>query len=157
MVIVSRPIMLLLLLALASCAGVPVPADTSADVEAIRAAVTRATEINRAGDASAWADLFADGAIVMPDGAPEVTGQQDLQAFARRWFDPFDVLITIEPLEIEPSGDWAFVRTAVTGSLTPKAGGDPVTVNDKELAIFRRQSDGAWKVWRLIGNSNQRQ
>lgn len=154
MVIVAGAIVVLLPLAVASCARVPAPADTSADVEAIRAAVSRATDINNAGDASAWADLFADGAIVMPDGEPEITGRPALETYARRWFDQFDVHITIAHVEIEPAGDWAFVRTAVTGSLAPKAGGDAVTVNDKEIAIFRRQSDGTWKVWRLIGNRN---
>lgn len=48
------------------------------------------------------------------------------------------------------------MRTAVTGSLAPKAGGDAVTVNDKEIAIFRWQSDGTWKVWRLLGRQGGR-
>jgi ketosteroid isomerase-like protein len=44
----------------------------------------------------------------------------------------------------------------VTGTLTPKAGGERASVNAKEIGIFRREPDGAWRLWRLIGNSNSR-
>ncbi len=57
-------------------------------------------------------------------------------------------------MEIEVLGDWAFARTRVTGTLNPKDEGDPFPVDSKEIAIYRRQPDGAWKLWRLIGNSN---
>ena len=145
---------LMVLFVVQACTSGTSERDTSADVEAIRAAVNRATEINNAGDAAAWADLFAEGAIVMPAGEREITTRQDLEAYAQRWFDRFNTDITINPVEIEVLGDWAFVRTRVTGTSNSKDEGDPVRVDDKEIAIFRRQSDGAWKVWRLIGNSN---
>ncbi len=145
---------ILLLVALTFSACQPAADRTEADVEAIRAVVNRASEINKAGDTAAWVDLFAEGAVLMPADEGEITTRQNLEAYKQRGFDRFNTDITIDPVEIEVLGDWAFVRTRVTGTLNPKDEGDSVPVDCKEIAIFRRQSDGAWKLWRLIGNSN---
>lgn len=137
-----------------ACTPASTERDTAADVEAIRAFINRATEINRKGDAEAWADMFAEGGIFMPQDQPEVTTRQELLASAQRYRDKVDSNITITPVEIEVFGDWAYARTTVQGTNTPKGGGDPVKVDFKEIAIYRRQSDGTWKLWRLIGNKN---
>jgi ketosteroid isomerase-like protein len=71
---------------------------------------------------------------------------------ARGFFEQFESNIMIDPLEIEVIGDWAFVRTAVTGTLRARAGGEEIAVDGRELAIFRRQEDGEWKLWRLVQN-----
>lgn len=145
---------LLVLVIVQGCTQTTAPKDTTADVEAIRAFISRATEINRAGDAEAWADLFAKGAILMPLGEPEVTTRQGMVEYAKKTFDKFDLNLSITPVEIEVFGDWAFARTAITGTFTPKTGGKSVQANLKEIALYRRQSDGSWKLWRLIGNDS---
>lgn len=151
-----RKVMPLAFLALASAACAPgASPDTAADAAALRTFIDRATEINNAMDAAAWADLFAEGAIFMPEGEPEISGSNELQASAQRWFDEFTPNITIDPVEIEVLGDWAFIRTRITGSLTRKTG-EQVPIDMKEIAIYRRQPDASWKLWRLIGNGNFR-
>ena len=148
------------LAAMLSCSGPTVTRrDTEVDKAAIRTFIRRAVEVNRAGDAAAWADFFAEGGVYMPANSPEVTTRAGLREAAERYFGEFQPKIVITPVEIEVSEDWAFAKTTVTGTLLPKSGGDPVPepvpVNGKEIAVYRRQQDGGWKLWRLIGNSNR--
>jgi len=140
--------------AVIGCEARPPEADTGADEAAIRALLEHATAVNNAGDAAAWAELFAPGAVFMPANAPEVTTPAGLEQLAAARFSSFDSDVVISPVEIVLLGDWAFSRTTVRGSLSPKAEGELVAVDLKEIAIYQRQPDGSWKVARLIGNSN---
>ncbi|UCC74134.1 MAG: hypothetical protein JSV86_06125 [Gemmatimonadota bacterium] len=38
--------------------------------------------------------------------------------------------------------------------LAPKAGGDPLILDQKYLFVFRRQGDKSFKLWRAIFNDN---
>ena len=149
----------LALTATLSCSRPTVARDPEADKAAIRAFMSRAAKVNQAGDAVAWADLFAEGGMYMPPNGPEVTSRAGLQEAAARYFGELQPRVVITPVEVEAFGDWAFAKTTVKGTLLPKAGGDPVPepipVDGKEIAIYRRQQDGGWKLWRLIGNSNR--
>jgi uncharacterized protein (TIGR02246 family) len=138
-----------------ACSRAPIAQNADADKAAIRMFIDRATELNQAGATAAWVAMFAEGGAYMPANGPEVTGRSGLQAVAERQFAQFQPQITITPVEIEVFGDWAFAKAIVAGTLQPRAGGDPVTIDAKEIAVYRRQQDGGWKLWRLIGNSNR--
>jgi uncharacterized protein (TIGR02246 family) len=140
--------------AVIACTGTVPEADTSADEAAIRALLEHATEVNNANDAAGWADLFAPGAVFMPANAPEVTTRAGLETSAATRFSSYDADLVISPVEIVVLGDWAFSRTTVKGTVSPKGGGEPVVLDVKEIAVYQRQLDGSWKVARLIGNSN---
>jgi len=115
--------------------------------------------VSRAGNGAAWAALFADGGVYMPANGPEITTRAGLEEFAQLYLGRFWSQTTITPVEVEVFGDWGFARTSVKGTIQAKVGGDPVPdplqVDGKEIGIYRRQQDGAWKLWRLIGNSNR--
>jgi uncharacterized protein (TIGR02246 family) len=129
--------------------------DLEADKEAIGAILKEAVAAHRAGDAQRWAAIFTSDAVMMPANRPTISGREALLRYARELFTKFTSRPEIKPVEIEVSGDWAFGRTAVTGTMTPKDGGAPLELDWKEIAIYRRQADGSWKVARLIGNSNR--
>jgi ketosteroid isomerase-like protein len=141
--------------AIQACSRPASEQDRAQDGEALRALHVEATEIVRAGDAARWADMFTEGAILMAPDVPEAATKKEFHAFAQRQFDEYVWDITITPVEIEIAGGWAYSRTAVSGAGTPKAGGDAIQVDFKELAIWRREPDGSWKLWRLIGNNNR--
>ena len=142
-----------------SCAGPTATRDAEADKAAIRALISRAVEVSQAGNAPAWAALFADGGVYMPSNGPEVTTQAGLLEFAQLYLGRFRSQVAITPVEVEVFGDWGFARTSVKGTIQGKVGGDPVpdpiAVDGKEISVYRRQQDGTWKLWRLIGNSNR--
>ena len=56
--------------------------------------------------------------------------------------------------EIRLAGDWAFVRGTWSGSITPKAGGEPFKDTTKWIDIWERQPDGSWKASLTILNSD---
>ena len=142
-----------------SCSGPTATRDAEADKAAIRALISRAVEASQAGDAAAWAALFADGGVYMRPNGPEITTRTGLQEFAQLYLGQYQSQVAISPVEIEVFGDWGFARTSVKGTIQARAGGDPVPdpipVDGKEIGIYRRQQDGTWKLWRLIGNSNR--
>jgi uncharacterized protein (TIGR02246 family) len=121
---------------------------------AIRTLIQRAVEANNAGAVEAWVDLFAHDAVYMAPGAPSVTTRAGLLEVARAGFR-HQASIDIEPLEIQILGDWAFARTRVSGSVRLQGTGEVVSVDVKEIVIYRRGEDGDWKIARLISNSNR--
>lgn len=144
----------LLLLAFSSCR----PADSagthdSADVVAVHRSMEAATAAHAAGDSVGIADLFTEDAVIMPAGAPTVSGRAEVVASFGAFFRAYTSQARIEPIETHIAGDWAWARTRVSGTLTPKAGGPAIELRSREIAILRRESDGSWKVARLIGNS----
>ncbi|MDX1547243.1 MAG: SgcJ/EcaC family oxidoreductase [Rhodothermales bacterium] len=149
---------LLLLFALlaAACAveEAPPAEDPAADEAAIRALIDRTAALNNAADTTGWVALFEDGAVYMPPGSPSVTTRAGLEEAAAAGFGSYATDIRIVPDEVVVAGDWAFARSHVTGTATPRAGGDAVPVDVKQLVIYHRQADGAWKIARLITNSN---
>lgn len=128
--------------------------NTDADEAAIRELVRQTAAANNAADTLAWVALFDEGAVYMAPGMPEVTGRDGLMDVAAAGFGPYAAAVKITPIEIEVLGDWAFARSHVSGSVTPRAGGDPIVVDSKQLVLYRRQLDGSWKIARLIMNSN---
>ena len=60
-----------------------------------------------------------------------------------------------EVLELEIAGDWAFARCAYAVTLVPKGGRQPAEDRGKLVRIVKRQSDGTWKVYLDIWNSDQ--
>jgi uncharacterized protein (TIGR02246 family) len=129
--------------------------DTESDKDAIRALLAEASAAHRAGDPERWTAVFTEDAVIMSPDRPAITGRQAVAQLGREQFARFKSTAEIKPVEIEVCGDWAFARTAVTGAFTPKDGSAPMKLDYKEIAIYRRQPDGTWKVARLIGNSNR--
>ena len=147
-----RRIAALLLPVLAACGQTGT--DTRADVAAIEALIERTAAANNAADTTGWVALFDADAVYMPPGMPEVTGVKGLTDVAAAGFGPYAADVTITPSEIQILGDWAFARSQVGGTVTPRAGGEPVQVDVKQLVLYRRQSDGSWKIARLMVNRN---
>ena len=51
------------------------------------------------------------------------------------------------------SPDWILFRSKGSFVRTPKAGGDPLIVEEKWLSIAQRQPDGTWRAYRDAGSS----
>jgi uncharacterized protein (TIGR02246 family) len=145
---------LLAIAGLTGCARPGVESDTASDEAAIRELIAQTAAANNAADTLGWVSLFEEGAVYMPPGAPEVTTRAGLREMAAAGFGPYAAAIQITPTEIVILGDWAFARSQVTGTVTPRTGGDAVTVDVKQLVIYHRQRDGSWKIARLINNRN---
>lgn len=129
--------------------------DTEADKAAIRARLADVAAAHNAADAEAWANGATDDIVLMPDGGPSVVGRAAILEWVQGFYAAYRISdMTTEAEEIEIVGDLAYSRDRFTATLTPTAGGEPMRMDGKEIAIWRRQPDGGWKASRVIFNSN---
>ena len=148
---------LLSLLLIAGCTPtepVEEASTTEADVEAINNVVDQHVSAINSGDAAAEASLYTNDAIKMPTNQPVVTGNEAIRSWTQNMIDQFTLKLAVSSDELKVAGDWAFLRSIYTQSMTPKAGGEPTEDNGKYLVIFERQPDGCWKAARDIWNSD---
>ncbi len=141
----------LLVLAASGCAP---QADVEADTAAVKKWFEESTAALNANDGSI-VDLGTEDAVVMYADAPAVTGRDALRARQQAIYDQATFEETRSVDEVVISGDWAFVRWAGTGTMTPKDGSEPSVFDRKGIAILQRQPDNSWKMARVIWNSNQ--
>jgi len=127
------------------------PADPEAvrEIIEVRDAWTAAV---KAKDVERLMSLLADDIVMMHPNRPAIIGLAANRADLTAAFEKFQVDQSVLSDEIVVAGDWAFDRSRATTTLTPVAGGAPVTVRSKAITILRRQPDGSWKIARVIGN-----
>jgi uncharacterized protein (TIGR02246 family) len=93
--------------------------------------------------------LYAEDGVFMPQNSPSAVGA----AAVRRAYDAVFKAITLsvkftvaEVVVMSP--EWAFARTNSAGTVTVHATGARSTEGNQELFIFRKDSDGKWKIAR---------
>jgi steroid delta-isomerase len=147
----NRSLAALAAVALLAGAVAPLSAQSGDPAErTIRAALAKWTSDFNAGDASHICDLFAPDLVYDYRGFPERDYATLCGLLHRSLADPtrtFSYALDIK--EVIVSGDMAVVRLVWT--LTVISGGAK-TEESREpgLDVFRRQSDGSWKIARYI-------
>ena len=117
---------------------------------AIREALSAWTRDFNARDTSRICDLFARDLAYDYRGFPERGYDALCDLLQRSLRDPtkrFDYALDIK--EIIVSGDMAVVRLVWTLRVT--SGASTVETQEPGLDVFRRQSDGRWKIIRYMG------
>ena len=130
------------------------PVDVEADVEAIRSLSQEISRTWNENDVEGYMALMDEGAMVLLSNGPTVKGIEEIRSLYSNSFsqNSFDVTTTTE--EIHVGGDIAFSRDTWIGSANPKDGGEPIVFDNKTIFIYKKQTDGSWKIWRNIYNSN---
>lgn len=144
-----------LLLAVAAVPGSAVAQD-SADKD--RQAVIEAREsLIRALEAddleSVFAGLTADHVTMAPD-VPVLSETAALRAWHEERIAAFSLKGNWPSTDLQIHGDWAIDSWAGPTTLTPRDGGEPVTVINKGVWFWRRAEDGSWKLARSIWNAD---
>ena len=106
-----------------------------------------------AGDFDKRMEMFADSAIVMPNGGNIIRGKQVIK---ERWEPYKDYIFRIKDLqrlEVRISGDFAHTVNSYfyTSHLE---GEEPVWHKTKNIHIWQRQVDDSWKLYLDIWNSS---
>lgn len=107
-----------------------------------------------AGDADWLLALYADDPVLMPQDQPVVRGQAAIRPLYEAVLEDYVVTSDSTLVEVEADGDLGYIWSTYTLTATPKAGGTPIRRAGKSVFIVRRQPDGAWKITRLIDNSD---
>jgi uncharacterized protein (TIGR02246 family) len=147
-------------LAFAGCAGEnrtskePGMSGQSEDILAIRQLVADWRAGWLAGDADLLVSLYGDEPVVLPQDQPAVFGKDAIRTLYRSLLKEYDIKSEGKLVEVEASGDWGYFWSTYTLTATPKAGGQPIRSTGKSVFIVRRGPGGAWKIARLIDNSD---
>ena len=101
------------------------------------------------GDFDHWMSLWDDDGVQMPPDAPANVGKEEIRRAMKPEFDEVDMGLAI--LSVEDAavfGNLGLTRCAYSLEITPKAGGETVAAvpEGKALTLYKRQSDGTWKI-----------
>jgi len=140
------------ILASLACQSQAIVGLTANDEAALRQAFVIEMKAANAADAAGWASLYTQDAIVLRPHAPAVQGREAIQ----QWLATLPPISNAkgEGVEVMGYGDLAYLRGSY--SMTFSIPGVPVPIDEqgKFLQIYRKQSDGSWKMTREIYNSD---
>jgi len=125
------------------------------DPKSIRELEDKAREAAKAKDLDRYVSFYADDAVLLWPGAPMVTGRAAIREFMRVFFSTPDFSLSFETARVEVSraGDLAY--TCGTNKVTlVDPNGKRMKDSGKYLTVYRKQSDGTWKVVADTGNSD---
>ena len=148
-----RGICVLPLTLLVSCGSDKEP-DIAADTGNINSIWTVYETSFESGDIDSWLALWTDDGIQMPPNEAPVAGIDRIRERNSAVLDQFSFDMDITNQEVGIGKDFAYSRGAYTANVSPKNGGEPISVDGKFMTILKRQSDGSWKIHRDIFNSN---
>jgi uncharacterized protein (TIGR02246 family) len=135
---------------LASCWSLTALADTAAE-KAIRDALSKWTEDFNARNATRICDLFAPDLRYDFRGQPERDFAAMCSGLKRTLADRSKTLTySFDIKEIIVSSDMAIVRLVWTSRVSQAGSGQVVETKEPGLDVFRRQSDGTWRISRYL-------
>jgi uncharacterized protein (TIGR02246 family) len=138
---------------LLGCAQTARRENTQADIDALKQVREREIASLRDGHPDSLVAVFTTDAVLLPPGEPAVSGSDAIRRWAQGMLDQFTIKGGYTGSDVNVAGDWAIERYSGTMSVTPKKGGASVEDRLRGIHIYRRQSDGSWRIAQDIWNS----
>ena len=141
-----KALVVCVLLALTSTACQP-PAQEAGplsedDVAAIEGIIQQYVQAMLAKDLDAWTGLWTENAVIMPPNSPAREGRE---AIIRNWSaGPTPTEFVLDVLDIDGTGDVAYVRGTCSIIITVEGVPEPVRDDGKYLCILKKQPDATW-------------
>ena len=129
--------------------------DVEADVEAIKKITDDFNAAMNAGNIDKLLSLYADDAVRIPPNKPALIGIEAIRSLFQEQLDQFTVQNEGVVVDLEVSGDLAFVRGSWTSINTPKDGGESLKENGSFVSVIQKHPDGSWKVICNIWSNEQ--
>lgn len=108
-----------------------------------------------AGDVETLVSLYGQSPVLMPQGRPAICGKAAIRSLYRAVLGAMQIQSTGTLREVEVAGDWGYFWSTYSLRASPKRGGEVIRSRGKSLFIVKRQTDAAWKIARLIDNSDE--
>ena len=131
--------------------------NVEADITKIKEVLNQYAVACNSGNFDSWISLWDNDAVQMPPDTPPVKGKEKIIEDSKSVFDQMILEVTIKSIdEVKVSGDLGITRCTYTTAVSPKTGGEKIIVepDGKDLAVWKRQSDGSWKILYDCFNSN---
>ena len=105
-------------------------------------------------DSEVLLGLLAEDVVFMPPADRTLHGKSEVKEWVDDYFQYFRIL-ELDQTETSATilGDVLVERAAVSVKLEPRKDGAPIYDETRILSVWRRQTDGSWKLWQLIWNS----
>lgn len=121
-------------------------AQQSAKDELIRTDQAWSSAASEGKDVEKVVAYWSDDAQIVPAGAPIISGKAAIRAYVAESFATPGFKISWETLDAAVSSDGTMGYTTATSTFTfPGPDGKPVTETGRGIAVWRRDSSGAWK------------
>jgi uncharacterized protein (TIGR02246 family) len=118
----------------------------------IEAANAKFSEAFARGDAKALAAMYTSDAIAFPPDSDMIRGNQAIGQFWKATRDGGVQSAALTTDDVGRSGDVAYEVGRVSLTIQP-AGKELTTAVAKYVVVWKRQTDGSWKLHRDIWNS----
>jgi uncharacterized protein (TIGR02246 family) len=116
---------------------------------AVTAVLARYQDALNASDTNAVMPLYAQDGVFMPQHGQSAVGTAVVRQAYDAVFQAIKLSVTFKIAEIVVmSPEWVFARTNSAGTVTVHATGATNAEGNQELFIFRKGSDGTWKIAR---------
>jgi uncharacterized protein (TIGR02246 family) len=121
----------------------------NASQRAVAAVLARYQDALNASDTNKVMPLYAEEGVFMPQHSQSAVGAADVRQAYDAVFRAIKLSVTFKVAEVVVmSPDWAFARTNSAGTVTVHATGETRAEGNQELFIFRKGSDGTWRIAR---------
>jgi ketosteroid isomerase-like protein len=97
------------------------------------------------GGGKAFAEWFADDAVVLNNGQPATMGRAAIAAQAKWDAKQYQLTWSPEGAQMGPSNDMGFTWGHYEGRSKDK-NGQPVVLSGRYMTVWKRLPDGSWKV-----------
>lgn len=124
-------------------ADAPVTVDTAAIEKEAHGGYVGAINSN---DVDALMAQLTDDVVYQAPGAPEVVGKAAVREWIAGYFGAYTTKWEKTSIGFTVSGDWAFERYTYKSTDTDRKTGAVTTDIGKGINVFRRGSDGKWRV-----------
>jgi len=126
----------------------------TANEKAVAAVLQKYQDALNASDTDTVMALYMDDGVFMPPYSQSAIGAVALRKAYDAVFKAITLSVKFNTAEIvEISPDWVFARTNSSGTTTDHATGSKNAEANQELFIFKKTSNGAWKIARYSFSS----
>jgi ketosteroid isomerase-like protein len=142
-------------IATTACSGRSASDSRAADETAIREADAASLRAIATKQTEATLSYYDEGASILIPNAPIATGRVDIRKAWEQMFaiPGFDLAPKTAKVEVARSGDLAYTQgTYEFAAIGPS--GAPVKDRGKFVVVWKKQTDGAWKILADIWNSD---
>jgi uncharacterized protein (TIGR02246 family) len=146
---VSSLVAILAFALIAGCSQAPAPpTDTrKANEAAITAAGVALGQAAEAKDIDKCLSFYVDDPVLFVPGAPAVVGREALRKAWQQFFNVQALKLETSGviIDVAGSGDLAFERGSYSNTITD-AKGKTITEAGKLVLVWKKQTDGSWKI-----------
>jgi uncharacterized protein (TIGR02246 family) len=118
------------------------------DEQAIREVIARWHRATADGDVDTVLGLMAEDVVFLVPGKPPLRGRASFEKGLRDLCKSIRIESRGDVQEIQVSQGLAYCWTLLTVRMTPIAGGKATERSGSSLSIFRKQTNGSWRLVR---------